>query len=132
MYEYMYYQCVFHFRSPKETAPSPRKLSQNWSTSLQRTGEYFAWNAAGQSTWAKMATGAAAAVARAKGLAVAKFLLGAAREARWHLEKLGSWEFLWRFPMVPWGTPKSFRMIFGFRQLSSDWGTESYGKVPYG
>ena len=126
----------FPFPVPKKTAPSPRKLSQNWSTSLQRTGEYFAWNAAGQSTWAKMATGAAAAVARAKGLAVAKFLLGAAREARWPLEKLRSWEFLWRFPMgVVWGTPKypkSFRMIFGFRLPSSDWGTESYGKVPYG
>eukprot|EP00435_Cladocopium_sp_Y103_P004043 s2745_g1.t1 len=57
------------------------KLSQNWNTSLQRTGEYFAWNAAGRSTWAKMATGAAAAMAKAKGVqTAAKFLAGAARE----------------------------------------------------
>lgn len=58
-----------------------QKLSQNWSTSLHRTGEYFAWTAAGQSAWAKMATGAAAAMARAgAATAAAKFLAGAARE----------------------------------------------------
>lgn len=77
---------VFSIVPPKKTALQPRNLSRNWSTSLHRTGEYFAWNAAGQKTWSKMATGAAAAMARAKGVQMAaQFLAGAAREAGLHL-----------------------------------------------
>lgn len=30
-----------------------QRLSKSWSTALKGTAEYFAWNAAGQSSWEK-------------------------------------------------------------------------------
>lgn len=70
-----------------------KRISKNWNTSLNRTAEYFAWNAATRDSWESMATRSADGVERWKshGMETAwRFLSGAAKEV-----ELNGWVRAW-------------------------------------